>query len=64
MKVAHAIDVPTKPQEVIVSPDGKLAYVSCDQSGKVAVISVSDWRVKQIIDAGAGADGLAYAAAR
>jgi DNA-binding beta-propeller fold protein YncE len=64
MKVAHAIDVPTKPQEVIVSPDGKLAYVSCDQSGKVAVISVSDWKVKQIIDAGAGADGLAYAAAR
>jgi predicted RNA methylase len=47
-----------------VSPDSKLAYVSCDQSGKVAVISLSDWKVKEIIDAGAGADGLAYAAAR
>ena len=64
MKIAHTIDVPTRPQEVIVSPDSKLAYVSCDQSGKVAVISLSDWKVKEIIDAGAGADGLAYAAAR
>jgi len=64
MKVAHTIEVPTRPQEVIVSPDRKLAYVSCDQSGKVAVISLSDWKLKEIIDAGAGADGLAYAAAR
>jgi DNA-binding beta-propeller fold protein YncE len=63
-KVAHTIDVPTRPQEVIVSPDSTLAYVSCDQSGKVAVISVADWKVKQIIDAGTGADGLAYAVAR
>ena len=60
MKVAHTIDVPAKPQEVIVSPDSQVAYVSCDQSGKVAVISLSDWKVKQIIDAGAGADGLVY----
>jgi DNA-binding beta-propeller fold protein YncE len=64
MKVTHAIDVPTRPQEVIVSTDGKLAYVSCDQSGKVVVISLSDWTVKEIIAAGAGADGLAYAAAQ
>ena len=62
MKIARTIDVPTRPQEVIVSPDSKLAYVSCDQSGKVVVISLSDWTVKEIIAAGAGADGLAYAA--
>jgi DNA-binding beta-propeller fold protein YncE len=63
MKVAHTIDVPARPQEVIVAPDNKVAYVSCDQSGKVAVISLADWKVKGIIDAGAGADGLAYATA-
>jgi DNA-binding beta-propeller fold protein YncE len=61
MRVAHTIDLPTRPQEVIVSPDNKIAYVSCDQSGKVAVISLSDWTVTKIIDAGSGADGLAYA---
>jgi len=64
MKVAHTIDLPTRPQEVIVSPDGKFAYVSCDQSGKVAMINIADWTVQKIIDAGSGADGMAYAAAR
>jgi YVTN family beta-propeller protein len=64
MTVAHTIDLPTRPQEVLVSPDNKVAYVSCDQSGKVAVISLSDWKVKTIIDAGPGADGLALAVAR
>jgi DNA-binding beta-propeller fold protein YncE len=64
MKIAHTVDLPARPQEVAVSPDNKVAYVSCDQSGKVAVVSLSDWTVKKIIDAGAGADGLALAIAR
>lgn len=64
MKVAHTIDLQTRPQEVLVSPDNKVVYVSCDQSGKVAVINVADWTVKSIIDAGPGADGLALAMGR
>ena len=28
--VAHVIDVPKAPQEALVRPDGKIAYVSCD----------------------------------
>jgi YVTN family beta-propeller protein len=64
MKVVHTIDLPTRPQEVLIAPDQRTAYVSCDQSGKVAAISVDDWTVKKIIDAGKGADGLAYAASR
>jgi DNA-binding beta-propeller fold protein YncE len=62
MQVAHTIDVPTKPQEVLISPDGQTAYVSCDQSAKVAAINTADWTVKTMIDAGKGADGLAWAA--
>jgi YVTN family beta-propeller protein len=61
MKVAHTIDLPTRPQEVLVSPDQKMAYVSCDQSGKVAAISIAHWKVTSLIDAGKGADGLAWA---
>ena len=61
MQVAHTIDVPTKPQEVLIAPDGKTAYVSCDQSAKVAVINIADWTVKGMIDAGKGVDGLAWA---
>lgn len=61
MRVAQTIDVPKAPQEVIVRPDGKIAYVSCDSSAKVAAIRTSDWKVDSLIDAGKGADGLAWA---
>jgi DNA-binding beta-propeller fold protein YncE len=64
MQVAHSVDVPSRPQEVLIEPDGKKAYVSCDQSGKVAVINVTDWKLEGTIDAGKGADGLAWAAAK
>jgi YVTN family beta-propeller protein len=62
-EVAKTVDVPATPQEVIVRPDDKIAYVSCDVSGKVAAIRTSDWQVDALIDAGKGADGLAWAAA-
>ena len=59
--VSHVIDVPAAPQEVLVRPDGAIAYVSCDVSGKVAAIRTSDWKVDALIDAGKAADGLAWA---
>ncbi len=62
LRVAYTIDVPKAPQEVLVRPDGKIAYVSCDSSGKVAAIRTSDWEVDALIDAGNGADGLAWGA--
>lgn len=61
MEVAHTVDVPAAPQEVLIGPDGDLAYVSCDRSHKVAAIKTSDWTVASLIDAGKGADGLAWA---
>ena len=61
MKVAHTVDVPAVPQEVLIPPDGKIAYVSCDASRKIAAIRISDWKVEKVIDAGPGADGLAWA---
>jgi DNA-binding beta-propeller fold protein YncE len=64
MKVAQTIDVPKSPQEVLVRPDGQMAYVSCDASHQVAAINIADWKVDKLIDAGAGTDGLAWAAAK
>lgn len=61
MKVAHTVPVPRAPQEVLIRPDGAEAYVSCDASRKVAVIDTANWSVKKLIDAGKGADGLAWA---
>jgi len=62
MKFAHEIDVPRAPQEVLVRPDGAVAYISCDASKQVAVLDLKSWKVDKLIDAGAGADGLAWAA--
>jgi YVTN family beta-propeller protein len=64
MKISRTVDVPASPQEVLVQPDGRFAYVSCDASHSVAVISTSDWKVEKLIQAGAGADGLAWAVSK
>ena len=64
MTVDHLLDVPARPQEILVRPDGQAAYVSCDQSGKVAVINLKTWQVEDVINAGDGADGLAWASSQ
>jgi DNA-binding beta-propeller fold protein YncE len=61
LEVVHTIDVPAAPQEVLIRPDNQIAYVSCDASHKVAAINIGDWTVDSLIDAGPGADGLAWA---
>ncbi len=60
MQVVRTIKVPPSPQEVLVRPDGRAAYVSCSSSHQVATIQIDDWSVK-LIEAGRGADGLAWA---
>ncbi|MGZ4973846.1 MAG: YVTN family beta-propeller repeat protein [Limisphaerales bacterium] len=60
--VIKTVEVPKTPQFVLVRPDGKMAYVSCDASKQVAAIDVETFKVQKLINAGAGADGLAWAA--
>jgi len=64
MEVAQVLEVPGKPQEVLIAPDGKTAYVSSmvgKERGVVAVIDLGVWKVTSLIDVGKGADGLAWA---
>ncbi len=61
MKVARTIKVPARPQEVLIQPGAAMAYVSCMGVGKVAAIDLKSWDVARVIDAGRGADGLAWA---
>lgn len=63
-KVARTLDLPGAPQEILISPDGLTAYVSCFTSGSVAVVSLPRWNVVTVIPAGKRADGLAWAAAQ
>lgn len=62
-KVVYTFDVPKAPQEVVVRPDGAVAYISCDSSRQIAVLDLKEWKVTKLIDAGRGADGLAWAVA-
>jgi DNA-binding beta-propeller fold protein YncE len=61
MQVVKTLAVPKAPQMVVVRPDGSAAYVSCDASGQVAEISLPDFKLTRLIDAGPTADGLAWA---
>lgn len=61
LKLVKTLDVPKSPQEIVVQPDGAVAYVSCDASRQVAVIDLENWRIARLINAGPGADGLAWA---
>jgi DNA-binding beta-propeller fold protein YncE len=61
MKVVRTLDVPKAPQEILIRPDGGVAYVACDASRKVAVVDLKTWAVEKLIDTGAGTDGLAWA---
>jgi YVTN family beta-propeller protein len=63
MTVARNIELAagTHPQEALVRPDGKVAYVSCDHAGQVAEIDTKSWTVTRMIEIGKLADGLAWA---
>jgi YVTN family beta-propeller protein len=60
LQVAHTIDVPQAPHEIFIPPGNDVAYVSCTKSGKIAAISLSDWSIKNLIDAGNRVDGLGW----
>jgi YVTN family beta-propeller protein len=63
MKMVRQVAVGKYPQEVVVRPDGKVAYVSCMNEGKVAAVNLETWKTDQLIPAGKGVDGLAWAEA-
>ena len=66
LTVTRTIDVPAAPQEILIPPaspghPSTTAYVSCNTSGKVAVIDIPTLTLRTLITAGPGADGLAWA---
>ena len=52
--------MPKAPQEIVVRPDGAVAYVSCDASAKVAAINLKEWKLDRLIEVGHMDDGLAW----
>jgi YVTN family beta-propeller protein len=64
MKVEHTVSVDPRPQAVVAPAGMGMVYVSCTKTGKVDVISLSDFAVKKTINVGIGADGMAWISAR
>jgi len=63
MQVVQTIKIGERPQEVLVRPDGLMAYVSCFGGHQVAVVDLATLKVTAMIDVGQKADGMAWAAA-
>jgi YVTN family beta-propeller protein len=61
MKVARNIDMPESPQEILIGPDERTAYISCDRSQQVAVLNLESWRIEKLIRVGRNDDGMAWA---
>lgn len=60
-KVAHSYDIPASSGEVLVAPDGTLAYVSCPQAGTIEILNLKTWQLEPPIRLTKGVDGLAFA---
>jgi len=63
-RVIKTIAVPAHPQEILIRHDQPVAYVSCNDAAKVAVMNLQSWSVERLLDAGPGADGLGFAAGK
>jgi YVTN family beta-propeller protein len=59
-KQVASIPVAGNPGGIVVSPDGKQAFVACQGSNDVKVIDTATWKVTKVIAVGRGADGLAF----
>ena len=50
----------SKPEGILMSPDGGLAYVAVNGDNCTAVIDFETWRMTKKISTGAGPDGMAW----
>jgi hypothetical protein len=60
LKIAKTFDLPESPSEILVTPDGAVAFVSCVSAGKIAMLDLRAWQLQQPIVLTAGVDGLAW----
>jgi YVTN family beta-propeller protein len=61
MQVVHTTDLPAGGQgEILMRPDGKVAYVSGYPGHQVAEVEVGSWNVARVIEVGQRGDGMAW----
>jgi YVTN family beta-propeller protein len=62
-KLEESFDIPPASGELLLTPDGKFAFVSCPQAGTIEVLDVPSRKLLQPIKLTPGVDGLAWAPA-
>jgi YVTN family beta-propeller protein len=62
-KLEESFNIPPALGELLIAPDGKLAFVSCPQAGTIEVLDVPGHKLLQPIKLTPGVDGLAWASA-
>jgi YVTN family beta-propeller protein len=61
-KVAHKVNVGTRPHSIVLSKDGKTAYVSNQWSDNVSVVDLTTFAVTDTLKTGGGPAGIALSA--
>ena len=62
-KLEESFDIPAALGELLLTPDGKFAFVSCPQAGTIEVLDIRGHQLLQPIKLTPGVDGLAWAPA-
>lgn len=60
LTVAKSFDLPGAPSEILMRPDSGAAFISCMDTGKIAVVDLRAWQLQEPIVLTAGVDGLAW----
>ena len=62
-KLEQSFDIPAALGELLITPDGKFAFVSCPQAGTIEVLDIPGHKLLPPIKLTQGVDGLAWAPA-
>jgi YVTN family beta-propeller protein len=62
-KLEESFDIPAALGELLITPDGNSAFVSCPQAGTIEVLDIPGHKLLQPIKLTQGVDGLAWAPA-
>lgn len=62
-QLEESFDIPAALGELLLTPDGKFAFVSCPQAGTIEVLDMPGHKLLQPIKLTQGVDGLAWAPA-
>jgi YVTN family beta-propeller protein len=63
-EVVQTFDIPPAVGEVLITPDGKYAFVSCPQAGTIEVLNLGTNKLESSMKFTHGVDGLAWAIAQ